>query len=202
MAEQGVDKGRRRFLTASTAIVGGVGGVFAAVPFVKSWTPSAKAQSAGAPVLADISKLEMNQRIIAQWRGKPIWIIRRPQEALDVLASLNDKLRDPDSANLEQQPEYAKNIHRSIKPEILVLEGVCTHLGCAPLHYPQMVPQGFDAEWKGGFYCPCHQSRFDSSGRVYQGVPAPTNLKVPPYHFVTDNLIEIGVNPPAQGAAA
>lgn len=201
MAEQGVDKGRRRFLTASTAIVGGIGGAFAAVPFVKSWTPSAKAQTAGAPVTTDISKLEMNARKIEMWRGKPIWIIKRSQEVVDALPSLNGRLRDPESSNEEQQPEYAKNAYRSIRPEILVLEGVCTHLGCSPLYYPEMIPQGFDAEWKGGFYCPCHQSRFDSAGRVYQGVPAPTNLRVPPYHFITDTLIEIGVNPPA-GAAA
>lgn len=201
MAEQGVDKGRRRFLTASTAIVGGIGGAFAAVPFVKSWTPSAKAQTAGAPVTTDISKLEMNARKIEMWRGKPIWIIKRSQEVVDALPSLNGRLRDPESSNEEQQPEYATNAYRSIRPEILVLEGVCTHLGCSPLYYPEMIPQGFDAEWKGGFYCPCHQSRFDSAGRVYQGVPAPTNLRVPPYHFITDTLIEIGVNPPA-GAAA
>lgn len=201
MAEQGVDKGRRRFLTASTAIVGGIGGAFAAVPFVKSWTPSAKAQTAGAPVTTDISKLEMNARKIEMWRGKPIWIIKRSQDVIDALPSLNGRLRDPESSNEEQQPEYAKNAYRSIRPEILVLEGVCTHLGCSPLYYPEMIPQGFDAEWKGGFYCPCHQSRFDSAGRVYQGVPAPTNLRVPPYHFITDTLIEIGVNPPA-GAAA
>lgn len=201
MAEQGVDKGRRRFLTASTAIVGGIGGAFAAVPFVKSWTPSAKAQTAGAPVTTDISKLEMNARKIEMWRGKPIWIIKRSQDVIEALPSLNGRLRDPESSNEEQQPEYAKNVYRSIRPEILVLEGVCTHLGCSPLYYPEMIPQGFDAEWKGGFYCPCHQSRFDSAGRVFQGVPAPTNLRVPPYHFITDTLIEIGVNPPA-GAAA
>lgn len=201
MAEQGVDKGRRRFLTASTAIVGGAGGLFAVVPFVKSWTPSAKAQTAGAPVVTDISKLETNARKIEMWRGKPIWIIKRSPETLEALPAQNGRLRDPDSANEEQQPEYAKNVYRSIRPEILVLEGVCTHLGCSPLYYPEMVPQGFDAEWKGGFYCPCHQSRFDSAGRVFQGVPAPTNLRVPPYHFITDTLIEIGVNPPA-GAAA
>lgn len=201
MAEQGVDKGRRRFLTASTAIVGGAGGLFAAVPFVKSWTPSAKAQTAGAPVVTDISKLETNARKIEMWRGKPIWIIKRSQETLDALPSQNDRLRDPESGNVEQQPVYAQNVFRSIRPEILVLEGICTHLGCSPLYYPEMVPQGFDAEWKGGFYCPCHQSRFDASGRVFAGVPAPTNLKVPPYHFITDTLIEIGVNPPA-GAAA
>ncbi|AVP98199.1 ubiquinol-cytochrome c reductase iron-sulfur subunit [Ahniella affigens] len=201
MAEQGVDKGRRRFLTASTAIVGGIGGAFAAVPFVKSWTPSAKAQTAGAPVLTDISKLEMNARKIEMWRGKPVWIIRRSQEVLDALPSLDSRLRDPDSTNEEQTPEFAKNAYRSIRPEILVLEGVCTHLGCSPLYYPEMIPQGFDTEWKGGFYCPCHQSRFDSAGRVFQGVPAPSNLRVPPYHFVTDTLIEIGVKP-AEGAAA
>ena len=199
MANQDVNPGRRRFLTATTAVVGGAGAVAAAIPFIKSWQPSARAQVAGAPVTEDISKLEVGQRLIVQWRGQPVWIIRRTPEMLAALPAQNARLRDPDSENPEQQPEYAKNAHRSIKPEIAVLVGTCTHLGCSPLFKPELVAQPFDDQWKGGFYCPCHNSRFDLAGRVYQGVPAPTNLKVPPYRFVDDARIEIGVNP--EGAA-
>ena len=199
MANQDVNPGRRRFLTATTAVVGGAGAVVAAVPFIKSWQPSARAQVAGAPVTEDISKLEVGQRLIVQWRGQPVWIIRRTPEMLAALPAQDGRLRDPNSENPEQQPEYAKNAHRSIKPEIAVLVGTCTHLGCSPLFRPELEPQPFDADWKGGFYCPCHNSRFDLAGRVYEGVPAPTNLKVPPYRFVDDNRIEIGVNP--EGAA-
>ncbi len=199
MANQGVNTGRRRFLTATTAVVGGAGALAAAVPFIASWQPSARAQVAGAPVTEDISKLEPGQRIILQWRGQPVWIIRRTPEQLAALPSQNDRLRDPASENPEQQPEYARNEHRSIKPEVAVLVGTCTHLGCSPLFRPELQPQPFDAEWQGGFYCPCHNSRFDMAGRVYQGVPAPTNLKVPPYHFIDDNRIVVGVDP--QGAA-
>jgi ubiquinol-cytochrome c reductase iron-sulfur subunit len=195
MANQDVNPGRRRFLTATTAVVGGAGAVVAAVPFIKSWQPSARAQVAGAPVTEDISKLEVGQRLIVQWRGQPVWIIRRTPEMLSALSGLDSRLRDPNSENPEQQPEYAKNPTRSIKPEIAVLVGTCTHLGCSPLFRPELEPQPFDADWKGGFYCPCHNSRFDLAGRVFQGVPAPTNLKVPPYHFVDDKHIEIGVNP-------
>ena len=199
MANQDVNPGRRRFLTATTAVVGGVGAAAAAVPFIKSWQPSARAQVAGAPVTEDISKLEVGQRLIVQWRGQPVWIIRRTPEMLAALPAQDSRLRDPNSDNPDQQPEYAKNPTRSIKPEIAVLVGTCTHLGCSPLFRPELEPQPFDADWKGGFYCPCHNSRFDLAGRVYQGVPAPTNLKVPPYRFVDDTHIEIGVNP--EGAA-
>jgi ubiquinol-cytochrome c reductase iron-sulfur subunit len=199
MANQDVNPGRRRFLTATTAVVGGAGAVVAAVPFVKSWQPSARAQVAGAPVTEDISKLEVGQRLIVQWRGQPVWIIRRTPEMLAALPGQDDRLRDPNSENPEQQPEYAKNAYRSIKPEIAVLVGTCTHLGCSPTFKPELTPQPFDAEWQGGFYCPCHNSRFDLAGRVYSGVPAPTNLKVPPYRFTDENHIEIGVNP--EGAA-
>lgn len=199
MANQDVNPGRRRFLTATTAVVGGAGAVVAAVPFIKSWQPSARAQVAGAPVTEDISKLEVGQRLIVQWRGQPVWIIRRTPDMLAALPAQDGRLRDPNSENPEQQPAYAQNPYRSIKPEIAVLVGTCTHLGCSPLFRPELTPQPFDAEWKGGFYCPCHNSRFDLAGRVYQGVPAPTNLKVPPYRFIDDNRIEIGVNP--EGAA-
>ncbi|HUD40590.1 MAG TPA: ubiquinol-cytochrome c reductase iron-sulfur subunit [Dokdonella sp.] len=199
MATDGVDKGRRRFLTATTAVVGGAGIVVAAVPFIKSWEPSARAKTAGAPVEADISKLEEGQMVIFEWRGQPVWIIRRTQAQLDALPSQDARLRDPKSTNTEQQPSFAQNEYRSMKPEVLVLVGLCTHLGCAPQLHPELKPEPFDAEWKGGFFCPCHKSRFDMAGRVYQGVPAPSNLVVPPYSFVDDNHIMIGVN--AEGAA-
>ncbi|MCK7592568.1 ubiquinol-cytochrome c reductase iron-sulfur subunit [Pseudomarimonas salicorniae] len=199
MADQGVNPGRRRFLTATTAVVGGAGAIAAAVPFIASWQPSARAQQAGAPVTVDISKLEPGQRLIEQWRGQPVWLIRRTPEQLAALSGEDARLRDPNSDNPEQQPEYAKNEYRSIKPEIAVLVGTCTHLGCSPLFRPELEPQPFDSQWKGGFYCPCHNSRFDMAGRVYEGVPAPTNLRVPPYHFEGDGRIVIGVDP--EGAA-
>ena len=199
MANQGVNPGRRRFLTVTTAVVGGAGAAVAAVPFVMTLKPSARAQVAGAPVTEDISKLEVGQRLTVQWRGQPVWIIRRTPEQLEALPGQDGRLRDPQSDNPEQQPNYAKNEYRSIKPEILVLVGTCTHLGCSPLFVPELQPQAFDSEWKGGFYCPCHNSRFDLAGRVYEGVPAPTNLKVPPYRFIDDNHIMIGVDP--EGAA-
>jgi ubiquinol-cytochrome c reductase iron-sulfur subunit len=195
MANEGVNTGRRRFLTATTAVVGGVGAIFAAVPFIKSWKPSARAQVAGAPVTVDISRLEPGQRLTAVWRGQPVWLIRRTEEQLAALGSLAAELRDPDSENPEQQPVYAQNEARSIRPELLVLVGICTHLGCVPLFRPEMVPQPFASDWKGGFFCPCHSSRFDLAGRVFQGVPAPTNLKVPPYHFLDDNRVVLGVDP-------
>lgn len=199
MANDGVDKGRRRFLTATTSVVGGVGVAFAAVPFIKYWEPSARAKGAGAPVQADIGKLEVGQMVIYEWRGQPIWIIHRTKEQLDSLPSQDSRLRDPKSDNVDQQPAYAKNEYRAIKPEILVLVGICTHLGCSPKFHGEIKPEPFDAEWKGGFFCPCHKSRFDMAGRVYQGVPAPANLAVPPYKYVDDTRIMIGVNP--EGAA-
>jgi len=204
MADDTVNPGRRRFLTTTTAVVGAVGAAFAAVPFVKSWQPSAKAKVAGAPIKVDISKLESGQMLklgsnVPQWRGQPIWIIRRPAELLKSLSGDRDQLRDPDSRNAEMQPAYITGDHRSIKPELLVLVGICTHLGCSPLFKPELVPQSFDPNWKGGFFCPCHGSKFDMAGRVYKGVPAPDNLKVPPYKFLDDNHIEIGVDP--EGAA-
>ncbi|MBX3692026.1 ubiquinol-cytochrome c reductase iron-sulfur subunit [Dokdonella sp.] len=198
MANDGVDKGRRRFLTATTAVVGGVGVVAAAVPFIKSWQPSARAQTAGAPVEADISKLEDGQMLMTEWRGQPIWIIRRTKAQLDALPGLDPLLRDPKSENAEQQPAFAQNEYRSLKPEVLVLVGLCTHLGCAPKLHAELKPEPFDADWKGGFFCPCHKSRFDMAGRVYSGVPAPTNLVVPPYKFVDDDHIIIGIS---EGAA-
>lgn len=199
MAIDGVDKSRRRFLTATTSVVGGVGIAIAAIPFIKSWQPSAQAKTAGAPVEADIGKLEVGQMVIYEWRGQPIWIIHRSATQLATLPGQDDRLRDPHSDNTDQQPAYAKNEYRSVKPEMLVLVGICTHLGCSPKFYGDIKPEPFDAEWQGGFFCPCHKSRFDMAGRVYQGMPAPTNLVVPPYTFIDDGRILIGVDP--KGAA-
>jgi ubiquinol-cytochrome c reductase iron-sulfur subunit len=201
MANEEVNSGRRRFLTATTTVVGAVGVGFAAVPFLASWKPSARAQVAGAPVDVNIAKLENEpgMRMIVQWRGKPVWIFKRTPEQLAVLPTLDDRLRDPKSENPDQTPAFAKNEARAIKPDIAVIVGICTHLGCVPGYVPEMLPQPFDASWKGGFYCPCHQSRFDLAGRVFQGVPAPSNLEVPPYHFVDDTHLVIGVAP--KGAA-
>jgi len=195
MANEGVDHGRRRFLTGTTAVVGGAGLVAAAVPFIKSWEPSARAKSAGAPVLADISKIEPGQMINVKWRGMPVFIVNRSQQQVGALKGLDALLRDPTSDNSKQQPAYAKNETRSIKPEWLVVIGICTHLGCSPKFFGEVKPEPFDPEWKGGFYCPCHRSRYDLAGRVFSGVPAPANLPVPPYQFVNDKQILIGVGP-------
>ena len=197
MAIDEVHAGRRRFLTVTTAVVGAVGVGFAAIPFVTSWKPIARAQVAGAPVDVDISKLdnEPGMRMIVMWRGKPVWIFKRTPEQLSVLPSLDVRLKDPKSDNPEQTPIYAKNESRAIKPEIAVIVGICTHLGCSPLYIPEMLPQAFDAQWKGGFYCPCHQSRFDLAGRVFDGVPAPSNLEIPPYHFMDEGRLMVGVAP-------
>jgi ubiquinol-cytochrome c reductase iron-sulfur subunit len=199
MAEHNVNQGRRRFLTATTAVVGGVGAAFVAVPFLKSWQPSARAQAAGAPVRIDIGKLAPGQMLAESWRGLPVWVIRRTPEMLGALPGLKDRLRDPDSANSSQQPPYAANEYRAQRPEIGVYVGLCTHLGCSPKFVPELAPQPFDADWKGGFFCPCHKSRFDLAGRVFTGVPAPTNLQVPPHRYLSDTVIEIGVDP--EGAA-
>jgi ubiquinol-cytochrome c reductase iron-sulfur subunit len=195
-----VNQGRRRFLTATTAVVGAVGAATAAVPFIKSWNPSARAKLAGAPITADISALAEGQRLVLEWRGQPIWIVRRSKQMLDVLPTLDERLRDPKSTNLDQQPEYAKNEYRSIKPEISVLVGLCTHLGCSPEMKAEIKPEPFDPQWKGGYFCPCHKSRFDMAGRVFDGVPAPINLLVPPHHYENDASIVIGVDP-TKGAA-
>lgn len=193
MSEGDVNAGRRRFLVGATSVVGGVGVIGAAVPFVASWNPSAKAKAAGAPVKANISKLEPGQRMTVEWRGKPVWILRRTKEMLDNIEKIGDRMRDPDSAE-PQQPAYVKGVFRATRPEIAVIVGICTHLGCSPQFVPDMTPQEFDAEWVGGFFCPCHGSKFDLAGRVYQGVPAPKNLEVPPYKYIDDNNIIIGVD--------
>ena len=197
-----VNAGRRRFLTATTAVVGAVGVGFAAVPFIKSWNPSARAKLAGAPIVADISALQEGQRLVLEWRGQPIWIVKRSKAILDALPGLDGRLRDPSSGNVDQQPAYVltgKPEYRSIKPEVSVLVGLCTHLGCSPEMVAEIRPEPYDPNWKGGYFCPCHKSRFDMSGRVFQDVPAPLNLLVPPHHYQDDTTIVIGVDP--QGAA-
>ncbi len=189
MATEGVDQNKRRFLTNTTAVVGAVGAGFVAVPFIASWMPSERAKTAGAPVEVDISKLAVGQQVTVEWRGKPVWIVKRSDRNLEDLKSLDDKLRDPASEN-DQQPEYARNEYRSIKEHILVLVGICTHLGCSPTYRPEAGT--VEPDWKGGFFCPCHGSKFDLAGRVYQGVPAPLNLLVPPHMYKSDNVILIG----------
>ena len=192
MSNAPVDHGRRRFLTIATSVVGGVGAVGVAVPFIASWNPSEKANQAGAAVTANISKLEPGQLIRVEWRGKPVWVVKRTPEMLEQLSKVEDQLRDPNS-EVEQQPAYAKNQHRSIKPELFVAVGICTHLGCSPTYKLA----DFDAHVEGlpsGFFCPCHGSTYDMAGRVFSGVPAPSNLVIPPYMFVDDSTITIGAD--------
>ncbi|MGR9044767.1 MAG: ubiquinol-cytochrome c reductase iron-sulfur subunit [Gammaproteobacteria bacterium] len=191
MNNEGVDKSKRQFLTSALTVVGAVGTGYIAVPFLAQMQPSTKAMAAGAPVEVDISKMEPGQLIRVAWRGKPVWILNRTPEVLDTLKTLDDKLRDPLS-NESEQPVYTKNPARSIKPEIFVAVGLCTHLGCSPTFRPEIAPADLGSDWKGGFFCPCHGSWFDLAGRVFRGVPAPTNLVIPPYRYVTDTLIIIG----------
>ena len=186
-----IDQHRRRFLTTAATIVGGVGVAATAVPFISTMTPSAKTKAIGGPVEVDISELKPGQRLTVKWQGKPVWIIRRDEKILSDIESLDSEVRDPDS-DIDQQPQYAKNEYRSIKPEYLVVIGLCTHLGCSPNYFTAEDQQDLGPDWKGGFFCPCHGSRFDLAGRVYKGVPAPANLVVPPYRFVTDSRIIIG----------
>ncbi len=182
---------RRRFLTVATTVVGVTGAAFTAVPFLASWKPSARAQAAGAPVQVDISKLETGAMVRLEWRGRPVWILRRSADMLERMTQVVDQLSDPDSVESEQ-PGYTQNETRSVKPEVLVVIGTCTHLGCAPIERFDVAPEDLGPAWEGGFYCPCHGSKFDLAGRVYSGVPAPTNLPVPPHRYVGDNLIIIG----------
>jgi ubiquinol-cytochrome c reductase iron-sulfur subunit len=191
-----VSHGRRRFLVGATAAVGGVGVVGAAVPFVASWNPSAKAEAAGAPVTVNIEKVEPGQQITVAWRGKPVWIIRRTEEMLSNIKQLNDKVRDPQSLE-PQQPEYASDVYRSVKPEFAVLVGLCTHLGCVPSYRPDVAPADLGEEWLGGLFCPCHGSRYDLAGRVYISQPAPLNLEVPPYRYDDEMVITLGLDPEA-----
>ena len=187
-----VDTGRRHFLTVATVATGAVGAAFAAMPFLASWRPSARAKALGAPVEVDISKLEAGAMLKVEWRGKAIFVVHRTPQMLSQLQGVDAELRDPESAE-STQPDFAKNETRALKPEYLVLIGVCTHLGCAPLDKFMPGDVTVSADWPGGFFCPCHGSKFDMSGRVFKDVPAPTNLSVPPYQFVSDTRILIGV---------
>lgn len=196
---EGVDTSKRQFLTSALSVVGAVGAGYLAVPFLSQMQPSAKAMAAGAPVEVDISKMEPGQLIRVAWRGKPVWILHRTREVIETLGTLDSKLADPNSNN-SIQPVYTKNALRAIKPEIFVAIGLCTHLGCSPTFRPEIAPSDLGEDWKGGFFCPCHGSWFDLAGRVFRGVPAPTNLEIPPYRYVNDNLIVIGEDSEANAA--
>ncbi|WP_293764869.1 ubiquinol-cytochrome c reductase iron-sulfur subunit [uncultured Aquitalea sp.] len=191
MSEQQVDKGRRRFLTVATSAVGGVAAAGVATPFLMSFFPSERAKAAGAPVEVDISKLEPGQKINVEWRGKPVWVLSRTKEQIANLPKNDPKLVDPKS-EVEQQPKYCQNEGRSIKPELLVAVGICTHLGCSPTFRPDLAPADLGPEWLGGFYCPCHGSKFDLAARVFKGVPAPKNLEIPPHKYLSDTRLLIG----------
>lgn len=195
MSQGDINQSRRRFLIGMTSAVGTAGAVGVATPFVKAWTPSAKAKAAGAPVKVDISKIETGQRLVVEWQRKPVWVVLRTKEMLDNLPKMDALVADPTSKT-DQQPEYAKNEHRSRneKPEVLVLSGICTHLGCSPNYIPEVHAEGLGDSWVGGFFCPCHNSKFDLAGRVFKGVPAPINLKVPPYYYESDTILVIGKN--------
>lgn len=192
MSNAPLNNGRRRFLTATTAVVGGLGAAAVAVPFIKSWNPSARAKAAGAPVEVDVSKLEEGQMVRVEWRGKPVWVVRRPKSIVDALKTHDDQLRDPSSTQ-EQQPNYAQNGYRSIKPEYFIAVGICTHLGCSPTYLPDSFSEQVHGV-KSGFFCPCHGSKFDMAGRVFQGVPAPLNLVIPKHMYLSDNRIIIGLD--------
>jgi ubiquinol-cytochrome c reductase iron-sulfur subunit len=191
MSDQQVDNSKRRFLLIATGVAGAVAGAGVATPFIASFFPSERAKAAGAPVELDISKLELGQQVTTEWRGKPVWVVKRTPEMLANLPKLDSKLTDPTSAASEQ-PEYCNNAARSIKPEIWVALGVCTHLGCSPTFRPDLAPADLGPEWLGGFYCPCHGSKFDLAGRVYSGVPAPKNLVIPPHKYITEARLLIG----------
>ncbi len=194
MPTDGVNKKRRRFLVAATSVVGAVGAGFTAVPFIKSWKPSAKAQAVGAPVQVNLAALEPGQLLKMQWRGQTVGVLRRSEDSLDLLPEMDEYLKDPESL-LSDQPPFAQNEQRALKGEYLVVNMHCTHLGCVPQFVPEVGPQPFEENWIGGFFCPCHKSKFDISGRVYKGVPAPTNLRIPPYSYIDDSTLIIGVNP-------
>ena len=189
--EATVDKGKRRFLIGATGVVGGVGAVAAAVPFVMSFFPSERAKAAGAPIEVDISKLEPGQKIDVEWRGKVCWIVQRTPDMLASLPKLTERLSDPASRQ-DQQPAYARNEHRSIKPGVWIAVGICTHLGCSPTFRKDVAPADLGPDWLGGFFCPCHQSKFDLAGRVYRSMPAPLNLVVPPHKYLSDSKVLIG----------
>ncbi len=194
LPDKTTDLKRRRLLLATVATLGSAGTIAVTVPFVRSLMPSERAKSVGMSIKVDISKLEPGQQITVEWRGKPIWILRRTPDMLERMKAAEhlQQLRDPDSEVLSQQPSYAKNSVRSINSEYLIVVGLCTHLGCVPTFRPEIAPEDLGPKWVGGYFCPCHGSRFDFAGRVYQGVPAPINLLVPPHHYVSDTLVDIG----------
>ncbi len=190
--EQQINQGRRKFLVLATTAAAGAAGAVVAATFASSWLPSERAKALGAPVEVDISKLEPGQQITVEWQGKPVWVVNRTAQQIKELPSLDNELADPKSETATQQPAYCQNALRSIKPEYIVLVGICTHLGCSPAYRPDVAAADLGATWKGGFYCPCHGSKFDLAGRVYKGVPAPTNLPVPEYVYLDDTTIRIG----------
>lgn len=192
MTEHVVDASRRKMLTTSASAVGAVGVAVTLWPFVSTMGPSARALAAGAPVEVDLSKLEVGQKIQVEWRRKPVWIVRRSEQMLSSLKNTEALVRDPNSEVVSMQPAFAQNQTRSLKPEYLVLVGICTHLGCSPTFRPELAPEDLGPKWEGGFYCPCHGSKFDISGRVYKDVPANKNLEVPPYAYISENVIVIG----------
>jgi ubiquinol-cytochrome c reductase iron-sulfur subunit len=199
MAEGTVDKGKRRFLIGATGFVGGIGGVAAATPFVMSFFPSERAKAAGAPIEVDIGKIEPGQKLDVEWRGKVVWLINRTKPMLESLPKQDKKLADPNS-EAPQQPAYCKNEHRSIKDAMFIAVGICTHLGCSPTYRPDVAPGDLGPDWLGGFFCPCHQSKFDLAGRVYSGVPAPTNLVVPPHKYLSNTTIVLGIGEDGKSA--
>lgn len=188
-----IDTGRRRFLVTATSAVGAAGLAGAAVPFVGSWFPGARARAAGAPVKINVDKIEPGQQIIAEWRGQPVFILRRTPQILDSLSQLAGQLSDPES-RASVQPAYVDPVTRSIKPQIVLLVGICTHLGCSPTFRPDVAPADLGKDWQGGYFCPCHGSRYDLAGRVYKSQPAPLNLPVPPHHYESEGVIVIGVD--------
>jgi ubiquinol-cytochrome c reductase iron-sulfur subunit len=193
MPDKELDKGKRRFLVTATSVAGGIATGAAAVPFVASMLPSERAKAAGAPVEADISGLAPGELMRVEWRGKPVWVVRRTKEMLESVEQNDSKVADPNSARKKElTPEYARNEFRSIKPEYLVVVGICTHLGCSPVDRFKPQPEAFESDWKGGFYCPCHGSLFDLAGRVYKNKPAPDNLEVPPHKYLSDTRLLIG----------
>ncbi len=193
MSNDGVNAGRRRFLVAATSVVGAAGAAGAAIPFLGSWNPSAKAKAAGAPVRVNIGKIDPGQQIVAEWRGQPVFVLHRTPEIMQGLKKIQADLADPESKESDQ-PAYVDDAERSIKPEVLIVLGVCTHLGCAPTFRPEVAPADLGPEWVGGYFCACHGSRYDLAGRVYKGQPAPLNLPVPPHSYETDSVILIGVD--------
>lgn len=200
MENSGVDKGRRRFLIGATSVVGAVGAGAAATPYLISWSPSARAKAAGAPVEVNLNKVGEGQQIAVIWRKKPVWIVNRTQEMIASLPSLDNRLRDPESLVEEQQPAYAKNPTRAINEKYMVLIGICTHLGCSPTYRPELAPADLGSDWKGGWFCPCHGSKFDLAGRVYQNVPASTNLVVPVHSYKNETTVIIGVDENGEAA--